>query len=196
MITPPSPSCPAILALFGDHLARSERVPAGLHGALTARLGRLVLDMTVAGGAREVYRSLPSGLLAARGLANITATPILLVGATDARGGGPTPAAFVDQVELMVVACYAAGAAPVVVLSPVPPPEVKALRGYGRGSRRWLARVEPVLRARLLTCGVELLHPELLAEHFADSLSLRPAGARVLATQIAGHIDLARQRAA
>lgn len=179
---PPDSHVPAQVFLVGDQFARQGRDSAGLAVRLyTALQGYReipapVHDFTVKGGLTEIIRGCPK--------VGPDSAVVCILGAHDAKGGGPPPASFVAGVSLLMTMIASQGGEPIIVLAPPCPADVGKLKGYAKGSRRWLRRIQEPVRDQCRVQGVSLLLPELPDHVWGDQLSLRPEGVQALVEQI------------
>lgn len=194
-----------MILLHGDHLAHGGRSPLGLAGTLHEATGQVVLDRAVAGGLRDVIRRAGDNVGAELPMWH---PAVLVVGTTDARAGGCVPAVFMQQLRHAALTLRVphddpgsahTGRRVLVVVPPAAPPEVRCPRGYGRGSRRWRERIDPLVRdwrQRLgLSSRIDVVPWDVVGRWglgdpalWADAMTLRPSGLRALAAGIAAHL--------
>jgi len=170
------------ILVFGDHLARQDRDPLGLPARLELAQRRVVMGYGVNGGIRRAHEAAEAVLGPV--LLMDAGTPgrpdrgdaLILVGMTDAKGGGPPPRDFAFQVVRLASLCVQAGLPPSVVTTTPCPASAGRLPGYAKGARRWQRRMLPVLVDALMEAGVPHSAAVLPDEDWIDSLTLRTPG--------------------
>lgn len=176
----PVPPAPVQYVLLGDGFGAQVRDGVGLALRLGMDLGLPVLDRTVNGGIREVYREacaldaeMAQGGPGVGGLNH----SILVIGGNDSRAGGTPVPLFLEGVKQVL--SLLPGNTLTVLVPPCPIPS-RGLRGYSKGARRWLTRVAPLLPDAFV--------PEIPDNLWRDQLNLRQHGIDALAKAIAAKL--------
>lgn len=184
---------PSGFLFFGDRFARQERDAIGLPLRLAAALGAPVRDLTTPGGIREIYERISSmpDLPHHDRVNQHTPQPIILLGAEDAKGGGCSPAAYIGAVKAIRLTCADLGwRPPLILFAPSCPPTTNVgLRGFAKGSRRWLERMAGFLNADAAQLSQQpVIVPPVRSDHFLNQLTLKTEGIDELAAWIAARL--------
>lgn len=176
---------------LGDNFARQPRDFMGLPARLASFHRDVpwpVLDLTVKGGIKDTYRQV--------GLIPQAPTPsghaVLVVGARDCKGGGPPPSAFAAHVACVLSAMEGRVQGVLVIMAPACPHEEtrNRMRGYGKGSRRWLGKARDHVHEMVLDVehGLDLVVREadlvVPAGGWVDQLTLNLKGLTAVTEQL------------
>ena len=181
------PTRAGVVLIVGDHIAAAKRDVIGLatrtHNALSSREtgAWFVLGRGRCGKLNDVIDSLPADLSYAQQVkpgnvehaSDIARYVVLIVGAADAKGGGPPLHAFASRLLHAAETIRAYGMVPLILIPPPCPNASPA--GFDNRSRRFLRRILPVVQA-MVGPTATVIRPDIPDAMWGDQLTLRPPG--------------------